>query len=145
MATKFFAVTAKCGHVGRHKYYEGTFYERAFDAKAAAAIVRNRPRVKHDHKEAILSIAEISYDEFKAGQEEFDNNPYHKCESKWQQQLVWDKIVPFLRPETNLQLEHRHSERRARKLPEYAKPNLKKPYKRERLTAMREYDYASAI
>lgn len=133
MENRFYAVTAKCGHVGRHQYYEGTFYERANDAKEAAAIVRNRPRVKHDHKDAILWVEEISYDEFKAGQESFKKNPYHRCESKWQQRIVWDRIEPFIRPETNLQNEHRQSNRLIGKYRnQTATPKLKKPYKRER-------------
>ncbi|MCL2631354.1 MAG: hypothetical protein FWD49_07570 [Firmicutes bacterium] len=132
MKNKYFAVTAKCGHVGRHRYYEGTFYVIATDAKQAGAIVRNLPRVKHHHKDAILKVVEISHDEFKAGQAEFENNPYHKCESKWQQRLVWDRILPFLRPETDLQIEHRCAERKVDKLPAYTKPKTKKPYKRER-------------
>lgn len=146
MANKFYAVTAKCGHVGRHQYYEGTFYERAFDAKDAAAIVRNRPRVKHDHKDAILWIEEISYEAFKAGQEEFKNNPYHSCESKWQQKLVWDKIAPLLRPETDMQHLHRLSDRRSDKRSAYTeKPKFKKPYKRERLSMTFDYEYGYAV
>jgi len=39
---KFFEVKAKCGHVGRNKYFEGSFYEIAENAADAARIVRAR-------------------------------------------------------------------------------------------------------
>jgi hypothetical protein len=81
MATSFFAVTAKCGHVGRGYYYEGVFYVRAENGSAAAAIVRTRARVKHDHKDAILEVVKIDYRQFKAGQATYMTNPYFNCHS----------------------------------------------------------------
>jgi len=138
----FFAVTAKCGHVGIYYYYEGTFYERAPDAKTAAAVVRTRPRVKHDHQDAILWVREISYEEFKSGLEANKANAYFSCTSKGQQDLVWDEILPFLRPETERQTEHRQCNRRYGK-PTYHidKPKLKKPYKRVQYKDWSEEDF----
>ena len=49
---QFFEVIAKCGHVGKKKYYLGTFYEIAESGKEAAMIVRGRGRVKHNKKDA---------------------------------------------------------------------------------------------
>jgi len=134
MENKFYAVTAKCGHVGRHLYYEGTFFVQALSASEAAKIVRLMPRVKKHHRDAILQMPrEVSYDEYLKGLYEYRTNPYFKCESKWQQRLVWEQIVPFLRPETELQQERRFLERKTDKPPSYLKPKRKKPYKRERL------------
>ena len=58
--SNYFKVVAKCGHVKRDKYYEGTFYVYARDAKGAAAFVRQFPRVKHNHKDAIISVDKIT-------------------------------------------------------------------------------------
>ena len=49
-----YEVCAKCGHVGRYNYVDKIFAVKASSGKEAAAKVRNFPRVKHDHKDAIL-------------------------------------------------------------------------------------------
>ena len=51
---KLFEVEAKCGHVGRKYFTLKVFPVKANSRKEAAAIVRNIPRVKHHHKDAIL-------------------------------------------------------------------------------------------
>jgi len=76
---EFFEVTAKCGHVGRGQYYEGRFFVRADSGRMAAALVRQKPRVKRDHKDAIQSVVKIDYAEFKAGQATYCANPYFSC------------------------------------------------------------------
>jgi len=138
MENKFFAVTAKCGHVGRHQYYEGKFFVRALTASEAARIVRFMPRVKKHHRDAILHVRQVSHEEYLIGAEEYRNNPYFKCESKWQQRQVLEQIKPHLRPETDLQNERRFVENRTDKFPSYIRPKYKKPYKRERFLW---YDY----
>ena len=60
----YFEVVAKCGHVGRHRYYRGVFFIEAEDGKAAAAKVRAFPRVKKEHKDAILECNKIEEAEF---------------------------------------------------------------------------------
>ena len=52
----FYKVTAKCGHVGRNNYIEKDFFVKADSGRDAALIVRCKPRVKHDRKDAILSV-----------------------------------------------------------------------------------------
>lgn len=54
-----YEVCAKCGHVGRNYYVEKIFAVEAETKKAAAAIVRNMPRVKHHHSDAIRYVEEI--------------------------------------------------------------------------------------
>jgi hypothetical protein len=97
----YFQVKAKCGHVGREMYYEGAFYVKANNGRAAAAVVRMKPRVKHDHKDAILAVAEVEYGEFKAGQASNRNNPYFQCRNKQTQLAYMANIEGDLRPETN--------------------------------------------
>lgn len=63
----FYKVKAKCGHVGRNHYIEKWFYVIASSGKEAAYKVRYLPRVKHDRKDAILSVEQISHDEFTVG------------------------------------------------------------------------------
>ena len=96
---KFFEVVAKCGHVGRGYYYEGVFYEIASDASYAAKIVRGRGRVKHDHKDAILSVREISQEEFELGLKAKENNPYYSCSNKREQDAVWEQVCFGVRRE----------------------------------------------
>ncbi|MFP3041067.1 hypothetical protein LQZ19_04495 [Treponema primitia] len=93
MAINFFEVKAKCGHVGRGYYYEGIFYIKAENAKEAAAKGRLIPRVKHDHKDAILSVIPLTYAEFKAGCEERGNIPYYRCNNKQEQSEIYEVIA----------------------------------------------------
>lgn len=101
---KFFKVIAKCGHVGRDSYYEGCFYETARDKKEAAAIVRFRGRVKHHKKDAILSVDEISEEEYKEGLKAKESEPYFNCKNKQEQNMFWDAIAPKVKPETREEL-----------------------------------------
>ena len=55
MKSKFFRVTCKCGHVGRQFFVRVDFPVNADSGKEAAEIARFIPRVKHDHKDAILN------------------------------------------------------------------------------------------
>ena len=116
----YFMVTAKCGHVGKGFYYKGNFYITAENARAAAKYVRDYPRVKHDHQDAILSVDEIEYQDFICGKTEEMKKPYYHCTSKQQQALYWDAISEFIFEdshqeellETSLKKTARHSLRR---------------------------------
>lgn len=96
---RYYKVVAKCGHVGRHYYYEGVFYTIAEDGSEAASNVRRAGRVKHDHKDAILSVAEITEEEFHAGWREVKKNPYFRCRSKQEQDLILAEIAEMIKPE----------------------------------------------
>lgn len=57
---RFYKVVAMCGHVGRRHYVPIPFAVKAHSAKEAARVTRVFPRVKHDRKDAILSVVEIT-------------------------------------------------------------------------------------
>jgi len=111
---KYFEVVAKCGHVGRGHYYKGAFYEVAESGKAAAAAVRLRPRVKHDHPDAILCVTEITYEDYKAGLEQKKSEPYFFCTCVQEQRAVWEQIAPnvYREPRAELVVDECKAERR---------------------------------
>ena len=85
---RYFEVLAKCGHVGKDKYYEGTFYIAAENAKEAAKITRQKGRVKHDHKDAIISVQEITYRQYKQGCSAHNNEAFFNCKNIQEQNAV---------------------------------------------------------
>jgi len=62
----YYAVTAKCGHTGfgNNSFIMITFAVNAETAKAAAKIARGLPRVKHDHKDAIVNVHAVQKNEY---------------------------------------------------------------------------------
>lgn len=72
----FFKVQAKCGHVGRNNYIVKQFFVRADSAKLAAKYIRRAPRVKHHHKDAIISVEKIDYEEYVQGVIKNQGDPY---------------------------------------------------------------------
>jgi len=85
-----YEVCAKCGHVGRKYYVEKVFAVIANSKKEAAKIARAIPRVKHDHKDAIIYVKEISkerYDEIIATN---DADLYFRCKNKQEQRMIGD-------------------------------------------------------
>ena len=89
---KYFMVTAKCGHVGKNNYYKGTLFFKAENGKEAARLARECPRVKHDRKEAILSVTEINSIIFEAGRELNHKIHYYTCETVQEQRLYMSEI-----------------------------------------------------
>lgn len=61
---KYFSVETKCGHVGKLNCVWIKFAICAENAKEAAAIARQKARVKHHHKNTIKEVIEITIDEF---------------------------------------------------------------------------------
>ena len=89
----FFEVSAKCGHVGRYKYIVKQFYIKTTSAKEAARIIRLVPRVKHNRKDAILSVTEIDYREYVAGVIRNNEDAYFNVyNSSDQKQLCLENI-----------------------------------------------------
>lgn len=114
---KYFKVTAKCGHVGIHKYYKGDFYIRAETKEEASKITRNMPRVKHDKKDAILNVEEIDHETYIKGIKENSKHPYFNCKNKQEQNRFLQEIQENIVDEENTNLEKpkktkRHSLRR---------------------------------
>ena len=85
---KYFMVIAKCGHVGRKNYIPIKFAVVAESGKEAAKQVRQFPRVKHSHKDAILDVRCITLEEFLEIKEINAKEPYLKCHSKQEQHLL---------------------------------------------------------
>lgn len=90
MENKYFKVTCKCGHVGTKHFIRISFPITAATGKGAAEIARYIPRVKHDHKDAILDCKEISFEQYKELQQINHNDPYLCCENRQEQQMIED-------------------------------------------------------
>lgn len=84
---KYYKVVAKCGHVRRGHYIIKNFFVKAEDGKDAAYKVRFLPRVKHDWKEAIISVKSITKEEFIQGRELQNHDLYFKVSNSSEQKL----------------------------------------------------------
>lgn len=97
---KYYEVTAKCGHVGKNNCIFITFACVAESGKEAAAKVRLYKRVKHDHKDAIRNVNEITFEEFMELKAENDADPYLHCKNSQEQRKIPDfdsRIIPDIR------------------------------------------------
>ena len=90
---KYYLVTAKCGHVGRDKYIPIDFPIQAENGKDAARYARNIRRVKHDHKDAILRVVEVSQEKYEEQMIINSYDPYLNVKSKYQQNNFKDEIM----------------------------------------------------
>jgi hypothetical protein len=91
----YFAAVCKCGHggagnFGRGYYVPVTFHIMAVDAKSAAKIARNMPRVKHHSKTAILEIRKIDREEYYALKKQNDNDLFLTVTSIQEQRRLVD-------------------------------------------------------
>ncbi len=84
---KFYAVEAKCGHVGRHYCIVITFPIKAESGKEAAKIAREIPRVKHDHKDAIQSVRRITEEEYLSLTQQNSQDDYLQCKNIQEQRV----------------------------------------------------------
>ena len=85
---EMYEVCAKCGHVGRKYYIDKVFAVKAESAKEAAAIARQIPRVKHDHKDAIRYVKKIDEERFLEIIRENEADPYLHCKNRQEQDLT---------------------------------------------------------
>lgn len=83
----YYKVVAKCGHVGRGHYIIKDFFEKAESGKEAARKVRFAPRVKHDWKDAIISVEIITRNEYIQGRELQNNDLYFKVTNSTEQRV----------------------------------------------------------
>lgn len=88
MKSKFYRVTCKCGHVGKKYFIRIDFPVNAESKKEASEIARHIPRVKHDHKDAILDCREIDYEEYIILQIMNSKDPYLQCSNKQEQRNI---------------------------------------------------------
>ena len=96
---KYFKVLAKCGHVGRNKYILKWFYVKAESGEDAARDVRNTPRVKHHHKDAIRDVMEITLDEYFTGKKLMLNDKYFQVHNRSDSRLFNCEKVDEIYPE----------------------------------------------
>ncbi len=114
----YYKVVAKCGHVGRGRYIPIPFYVKANSASEAANYVKGFPRVKA-MRDNIISVDEITSEEYKAGREENRNNPYfHHTE-------LTDEEVSLIEAQT-IHIINEHRANNHKKVP---KENLEYSYK----------------
>ena len=125
---KYFLVTAKCGHVGNDKYYEGAFPVIAEDAKEAAKATKEFARVKRDHKDAILNVVELNEEEYYYYLEEYENQIYFWCNSKKEQKEHWAEIEPYVREETDRAMD-RLADKNCYYRKDKHKKGIRNPYK----------------
>ncbi|MDE5755668.1 MAG: hypothetical protein K2I23_01080 [Clostridia bacterium] len=141
---KYFEVVAKCGHVGRRYYYEGHFFVAAQCASNAAQAIKNVPRVKHNHSDAILWTKEINYDEYVRGCIAMENNLYFKVKKPKDQAEIWDLIKQDVYPETRSQIEYRDKHSKSKKRDKNineSKYGYRKYYKYMKIQFKYNYDY----
>ena len=102
---KYYEVTVKFGHVGKNKYYKGNIYLKAENGKEAASKARACPRVKHDHKDAILSVTELDYETFQELWEQNENISYFSCYNVQEQRDCLCEIQDQIFQETRFEQE----------------------------------------
>ena len=90
---KLYAVTAKCGHVGRNYYALKTFAVKADNGREAAKVVRDYPRVKHHHKDAIREVHEVDAERFEEIIENNNQDPYFHCACVQEQRAYNDPDI----------------------------------------------------
>lgn len=139
---KHFEVVAKCGHVGRGKYYEGKFYIEAEDAKEAAKITRQKGRVKHDHKDAIISVKEITYKQYKHGRNMHDNEAFFNCKSIQEQNAVYDEIKENIKEENKTS--YKKEKEKSRKNVYDGKNAIRNPHKYARMCYVNDFSWEVA-
>lgn len=100
---KYYKVAAKCGHVRRGHYIIKDFFVKAEDGKNAAYKVRRLPRVKHDWKDAIVSVTSITREEFMQGHEIQNQDLYFKVTNSSEQKLYdaidYEQVLDYVEPE----------------------------------------------
>ncbi len=90
---KYYAVTAKCGYVKGKCYALIEFGVKAISAKEAAEKARSIPRVKHNHRDAIYRVREITYKEFLEINKRNKQDLYLQVHSK-SKQIIYFLTIP---------------------------------------------------
>lgn len=68
---RYYKIKARGGHVGAGKSVELTFYIKAPNYSSAMQQVRNMPAVQHNRGDAILSVCQISEEEYNKNRENY--------------------------------------------------------------------------
>lgn len=85
---EMYEVCAKCGHVGRNYYVDKIFAVKAESRKEAASMVRDFPRVKHDHKDAIRYVVKIDESRFEEIIDTNSKDLYFQCKNIQEQRAA---------------------------------------------------------
>ncbi len=104
---KYYEIKAKCGHVGKNNYYVGTLYLYGENGREAAAWARRHPRVKHDQKDAILGVTEISYEDYRRGKVQTRKSVYWTSTCIQQQRMFCPELVNQVLQENNKKNQYR--------------------------------------
>lgn len=107
----YYKVICKCGHVGRKNYVPIQFAIIAENGKEAAKIARQLPRVKHNHKDAILKVEKIDLKQFLEIKEINDSDQYLHCHSRKEQNLFCDLLNRLVEDTHNQKVEHSEEDR----------------------------------
>lgn len=89
---KYFVALVKSGHVGRKYYYEARFPVIAKSRKDAAGKCQTLARAKKGQKGMVISIDEITHEEYTIICEEEKRNPYKYCKNIQEQRKYMDEI-----------------------------------------------------
>lgn len=89
---KYYEIKVKCGHVGKNNYYVGTLYLYGENGREAAAYARRHPRVKHDHKDAIFCVKEISHEAYLKGKSDTRKSVYWTSTCIQQQRMFCPEL-----------------------------------------------------
>ena len=85
---RYYEVKTKCGHVKLKQCIWIYFAIVAEDGKEAAAIARNKPRAKHDHKDVIAYVKEITFEEYMVLKADNDADPFLHCKNIQEQRAI---------------------------------------------------------
>lgn len=85
---EMFEAVCKCGHVGRSHYVIISFPLMARSRKEAAKIARELPRVKHDHKDAVLNVLRIDKERYAELMEMNNYDQYLHCTCVQDQNVI---------------------------------------------------------
>ena len=86
----YYVVTAKCGHVGRGNCIFIDFPTRANTGEEAAQIIKDTPRVKHDHPDCIQSVEEVEIEKYYISVAINNCDPYLSCTNIQEQRQIDD-------------------------------------------------------
>lgn len=111
---KYYKVICKCGHVGKQNYVPVQFAVMAESGKEAAKMARLFPRVKHNHKDAILNVIEITYEQYLELVTINKNDPYLLCHSRHEQNEICDLSERIVKDMHNVKIKVNKEIRRAR-------------------------------
>lgn len=95
----YYLVTVKCGHVGKNNYIPITFPTITKTASEAAMLIRNKGRVKHHQKDAILFVEETDYEGFLRQELINHHDPYLNARNIQEQNAIMHLIQNRIQPE----------------------------------------------